>query len=160
MVSPVDLVFSRPSRGGRQFQVSGKGARAGKGNEVIRAGGGACRRGRRAVASRPADTDRLQSERVSILLPWSKVPLMNALAALLCVAGGGIAAAPGPETPENVVVYQAPGRFGGWPANNGIWSWGDEIVVGFVLGTFKVNPAGGHAIDGSKPSVPHFARSL
>jgi hypothetical protein len=85
---------------------------------------------------------------------------MNVLAAFLCVAGAGVAAAPGPETPENVVVYQAPGRFGGWPANNGIWSWGDEIVVGFVVGTFKVNPAGGHAIDGSKPSVPHFARSL
>ena len=26
-------------------------------------------------------------------------------------------------------VYFEPGRYGGWPANYGIWSWGDEIVV-------------------------------
>jgi hypothetical protein len=26
------------------------------------------------------------------------------------------------------------GRFGGWPANHGIWSWGDEILVGFSAG--------------------------
>ena len=61
-------------------------------------------------------------------------------------------------TAENVVVYREPGRFGGWPANNGVWSWGDEIVVGFSLGYFKVNPAG-HAIDGQKPQAPRFARS-
>jgi hypothetical protein len=60
---------------------------------------------------------------------------------------------------ENVVVYREPGRFGGWPANNGIWAWGDEIVVGFSLGYFKVNPSG-HAIDGQKSQAPRFARSL
>lgn len=30
---------------------------------------------------------------------------------------------------ENVVVYKENGRFAGWPTNNGIWSWGDEIAV-------------------------------
>lgn len=29
-------------------------------------------------------------------------------------------------------IYYEEGRFAGWPANNGIWSWGDEILVGFV----------------------------
>jgi hypothetical protein len=60
---------------------------------------------------------------------------------------------------QNVVVYREAGRFGGWPANNGIWAWGDEILVGFNLGYFKNNEHG-HAIDGSRPSEPRFARSL
>jgi hypothetical protein len=60
---------------------------------------------------------------------------------------------------KNVIVCKEQGRFGGWPANNGIWSWGNEIVVGFMWGYFKNNERG-HAIDGSKPSVLRFARSL
>ena len=27
---------------------------------------------------------------------------------------------------HNVVVYQEPGRYAAWPANHGIWSWGNE----------------------------------
>src|SRR5262245_32307961 len=46
-----------------------------------------------------------------------------------CLWSAGI-----PEAPRNVIVHKEAGRFGGWPANNGIWSWGDEIVVGFKLG--------------------------
>jgi hypothetical protein len=64
-----------------------------------------------------------------------------------------------PIQKENVVVYRESGRFGGWPANNGIWSWGDEILVGFSLGYFKPNDHG-HAIDPQKPTVRRFARSL
>ena len=60
---------------------------------------------------------------------------------------------------KNVVVFKEQGRFGGWPANNGLWSWGNEILVGFSLGYFKNNERG-HAIDGSRPSVLRFARSL
>ena len=59
----------------------------------------------------------------------------------------------------NVDVYKEPRRFAGWPANGGGWSWGDEIVVGFQLGYFK-KTLFGHAIDGTKPSVPRFTRSL
>ena len=85
-----------------------------------------------------------------------KNPLIT-VAALLAVAAPGstLKAA----SVENVTVYKEPGRFGGWPANNGIWSWGDEILVGFSQGYFK-KVESGHAIDGSKPSVPRFARSL
>jgi hypothetical protein len=62
------------------------------------------------------------------------------------------------DAPRNVVVYKEAGRFGGWPANNGIWVWGDEIVVGFIQGYFKNNQQG-HAIDGQKGEVVRFARS-
>ena len=60
---------------------------------------------------------------------------------------------------KHVVVYNESGRFAGWPANNGIWSWGDEIVVGFTLGYYK-EKAGGHPIDPDKPQGPRQARSL
>ncbi|WP_339909273.1 sialidase family protein [Symmachiella dynata] len=61
---------------------------------------------------------------------------------------------------KNTVVFKEPERFAGWPANNGIWSWGDEIVVGFTLGYYKKNPTGGHDIDRDQPSVPRQARSM
>ena len=60
---------------------------------------------------------------------------------------------------HNVTIYREPGRFAGWPANYGIWAWGDEIVVGFTLG--HSDPAGGfHARDKSRPFVATQARSL
>src|SRR6187399_2033784 len=54
-------------------------------------------------------------------------------------------------TATHVKVYSEPGRFGGWPANHGIWSWGDEILVGFSAGYFKDNGPGRHAIDHDQP---------
>ncbi len=60
---------------------------------------------------------------------------------------------------ENNVVFLEEGRFAGWPANNGIWSWENEIVVGFTLGYYK-RSGGGHPIDRDRPSVPRQARSL
>lgn len=46
------------------------------------------------------------------------------------------------EAIHHTVVYQQEGEFAGWPANYGIWNWGDEIVVGFVVGYHKTNPKG------------------
>jgi len=60
---------------------------------------------------------------------------------------------------RNVIVYKEPGRYGGWPANHGIWSWGNEILVGFEVGYFR-NTAQGHAIDYTKPAEHVLARSL
>ncbi|MCD6506233.1 exo-alpha-sialidase [Candidatus Poribacteria bacterium] len=60
---------------------------------------------------------------------------------------------------RNVIVYREPGRFAGWPANYGIWSWGDEIVVGFTLGYHRAG-LGFHTIDREKPSINVQARSL
>ncbi len=60
---------------------------------------------------------------------------------------------------EHVIVFDEEGRFGGWPANNGMYAWGDEIVVGFTLAYYKKNP-GRHAKDYDRPAVPRQARSL
>jgi BNR repeat-like domain len=60
---------------------------------------------------------------------------------------------------KHVKVYSEPGRFGGWPANHGIWSWGDEILVGFSAGYSKDNGPGRHAIDHDRPEEHLLARS-
>ncbi len=60
---------------------------------------------------------------------------------------------------QHVTVYREPGRYGGWPANYGIWSWGNEIVVGFILGYYKADVAY-HARDKGRPFVTMQARSL
>ena len=60
---------------------------------------------------------------------------------------------------QHVTIYREAGRFAGWPANNGIWSWGDEIVVAFTLGYHDA--AGGfHSRDRSRPFISMQARSL
>ena len=61
---------------------------------------------------------------------------------------------------KDVLVYREAGRFGGWPANHGIWSWGDEIVVGFSAAYFKHMPLDRHQYDNTKPEEPRLARSL
>ena len=62
-------------------------------------------------------------------------------------------------TAEHVEVYREPGRFAGWPANYGIWSWGNEIVLSFTLGYMDLS-GGFHARDKSRPFVTKQARSL
>src|SRR5690349_8584277 len=64
-----------------------------------------------------------------------------------------------PDAPRHVMVYHRPGRFAGWPANHGIWSWGDEILVGFSAGAYKDLGPGRHAIDREKPEQHLLARS-
>ena len=49
-----------------------------------------------------------------------------------------------PGAVRHVVVYREEGRFAGWPANHGIWAWGDEILVGFSRGE-RVNWAAGYS---------------
>lgn len=71
-----------------------------------------------------------------------------------CSPGGTV-----PGIGRNVVVYKEDGRFAGWPANNGCWAWGNEIVVGFVQGYYR-NNLFGHDIDESRPQALRFARSL
>src|SRR5205085_8576033 len=60
---------------------------------------------------------------------------------------------------EHVMVYHQPGRFGGWPANHGIWSWGDEILVGFSAGYHKDLGPNLHNIDRNRPEEHLLARS-
>jgi hypothetical protein len=56
---------------------------------------------------------------------------------------------------EHVVVSVKEGRYHGWPANNGIWSWGDEILVGFTQGDYVQQK--GHSINGVQEN--HLAKS-
>jgi hypothetical protein len=63
--------------------------------------------------------------------------------------------------PTHVVVARAPGRYGGWPANHGIWAWGNEILVGFSWGHMREGGAdAGHPIDRQRPEEHMLARSL
>ena len=46
---------------------------------------------------------------------------------------------------EHVIVFAEEGRFAGWPANNGLWTWdGAEMVVGLTVGRYRVSA--GHNI--------------
>lgn len=85
-------------------------------------------------------------------------PLLSALL-ISCLTANLTTAAELPHVVKNVVVFREPGRFAGWPANNGIWNWGNEIVVGFTLGYYEQNPDGGHDIDPNRPQVMRQARS-
>ncbi|MCK5102856.1 MAG: hypothetical protein KAR17_08570, partial [Cyclobacteriaceae bacterium] len=62
--------------------------------------------------------------------------------------------------PKHVTVYFEEGRFGGWPANNGIWSWDNEILVGFSSGYHKDLGEERHNIDREKAEELLLARSL
>ncbi|HEY6987437.1 MAG TPA: sialidase family protein [Bryobacteraceae bacterium] len=86
---------------------------------------------------------------------------MKKLPALLlfCGAGLSVAALPTIEDVRNVVVYREAGRYGGWPANHGIWIWGNEILVGFERGYFKYSGSR-HSIDWDRPAEHVLARSL
>lgn len=60
----------------------------------------------------------------------------------------------------HVKVYFEPGRFGGWPANHGVWSWGNEILVGYSRGFYKDLGSERHNIDRERPEEHWLARSL
>ena len=75
----------------------------------------------------------------------------------LLLVGAALHAA---DPPQHQLVYREAGRLGGWPANHGIWSWGNEILVGFSAAWFKERPADRHQQDPAKPEEPRLARSL
>ncbi len=84
-------------------------------------------------------------------LPWLALWTLG-------LVGGVHAAGEPPRVVQRVEVYSEPGRFAGWPANHGIWSWGDEILVGFSRGYDKDNGADYH-IDADRPEDFLLARS-
>ncbi len=47
---------------------------------------------------------------------------------------------------QHGIIYYKDGGYAGWPANNGIWSWGNEILVGFVAAPHK-DIKNGHTYD-------------
>ena len=60
---------------------------------------------------------------------------------------------------RHVVVFQESGRYGGWPANNGAWVWGNEIVVGFDDGEFQATQKG-HTLRRDIAPKQKLARSV
>jgi len=65
-----------------------------------------------------------------------------------------------PRVERHVQVYGEPGKFGGWPANHGMWMWGNEVLVGFSTGSHKNLGEEYHNIDRDKPEYHVLARSL
>ncbi|WP_197496137.1 sialidase family protein [Maribacter hydrothermalis] len=59
---------------------------------------------------------------------------------------------------EHNIVYGEDGKYAGWPANHGIWTWGDEILIGFVQAEYKAEGRGLHTYDIST-SRNKYARS-
>ena len=78
---------------------------------------------------------------------------------MLGMLPAALAAARPPRAVQHVLVYRQAGRFGGWPANHGIWSWGNEILVGFSRGYYK-DLGERHNIDRERPEEYLLARSL
>ena len=63
------------------------------------------------------------------------------------------------EIVPHVHAYHEKGRFVGWPANHGAWSWGDEFLVAFSRGLLREGgPADLHH-DPTNPEDFLFARS-
>ena len=60
---------------------------------------------------------------------------------------------------RHVKVFAVPGRFGRWPANQGLWSWGNEILVGFSRGYYQ-DLGDRHNIARERPEEHLLARSL
>ncbi|WP_339710450.1 sialidase family protein [uncultured Kriegella sp.] len=60
---------------------------------------------------------------------------------------------------EHGIVFSEDGKYGGWPANHGIWSWGNELLVGFVEAPYNETAPGMHTYD-IKSSGNKYARSL
>ena len=60
---------------------------------------------------------------------------------------------------KHIIAAKEAGRFFGWPANNGIWSWGNEIVVGYTKGGHEEKEKG-HSISRELPAVSLVSRSL
>ncbi len=60
---------------------------------------------------------------------------------------------------QNTVVFEDPALFAGWPANEGFWQWGDEMLVGFNV-TKYLESSTTHNVDPNAYQWVNFARSL
>lgn len=78
------------------------------------------------------------------------------LSSMLAIAQGAILPAEDSPAVQHTIAAIERDRFHGWPANNGIWQWGDEILVGFTQGDFVIKA--GHNIAGREDSL--LSRSL
>ena len=61
---------------------------------------------------------------------------------------------------EHIRVFYEKGRFGGWPANHGIWKWGDEILLSFVDAEHSGKWENSHTVTRGGKQYKRFARSF
>lgn len=59
---------------------------------------------------------------------------------------------------HSIVHYEA-GMFEGWPANGGVWNWGNEVLVCFYRGYYR-EYSNTHCIDNNRPITIALARSI
>ncbi len=83
--------------------------------------------------------------------------LMGIISVKSTTAYSGTDQDPVDNKPTHVKVFYEEGRYGGWPANWGIWSWDNEILVGFTEGDHLDKES--HTFD-RESSYAMFARSL
>jgi hypothetical protein len=57
----------------------------------------------------------------------------------------------------HVRVFYEEGKYGGWPANWGMWNWGNEVLVGYTMADHK--DTAGHTYE-PKSALAKFSRSL
>lgn len=98
-------------------------------------------------------------------MKYRNLTRISCTTALLCqicilIAPAQTAASEPARVIKHVPVYDIDGRFGGWPANHGMWIWENEILVGFSAGYYKYLGPDRHAIDRDKPEYHLLARSL
>jgi len=61
---------------------------------------------------------------------------------------------------EHIIAFSETGKFAGWPANSGVWVWGNEILVGFTLGYQNPDYSSGPSIRNDMPRENAMLRSL
>ncbi len=59
---------------------------------------------------------------------------------------------------KHYTIFSEHGRFGGWPANYGLWNWGPTISVGFQDCAFKLVGDSNHAVDKEQPRIIRQSR--
>jgi hypothetical protein len=86
------------------------------------------------------------------------------LGTTIALAGAPLVGQPpavhGPDVHRHVVAWRQDGRYGGWPANHGIWNWDDEIVCGCTAGHMKTGDPNRHPIDRSAGEEHALLRSV
>ena len=45
---------------------------------------------------------------------------------------------------KSTLIYYDPHHFAGWPANAGMWNWGNEVLVAFHVGSYLPKKKGHH----------------
>ena len=82
----------------------------------------------------------------------------SCLSLLLFFVSAACCGAQTAQSERQGVLFGKAGEVAGWPANPGLWSWGDEILVGFSIGSHQ-DLGSRHNINREQPEYHVLARS-